>query len=137
MIYNEKYNRYIDNDFVIYRMNKEGKLIQVKPSINNCGYEFICYKGHEIVYVHRLVYEAFNGEIPDGLEIDHIDRNKHNNNPDNLRLVTRSENMTNIIRSEFGTKFREHFRIQGSITKHKDYNIERSWYYRNKKCRWE
>ena len=95
MIYNEKYNRYIDNDCVIYRKNKEGKLVQVKPSVNNCGYEFICYDVHKIVYVHKLVYETFKGEIPEGLEIDHIDRNKLNNNPDNLRVVTRSENMKN------------------------------------------
>lgn len=95
MIYNEKYNRYIDNDGVIYRKNKEGKLVQVKPSVNNCGYEFICYAAHSIVYVHKLVYETFKGEIPEGLEIDHIDRNKLNNNPDNLRVVTRSENIKN------------------------------------------
>lgn len=95
MVYIEKYNRYIDNDCVIYRKNKEGKLVQVKPSVNNCGYEFICYAAHSIVYVHKLVYETFKGEIPEGLEIDHIDRNKLNNNPDNLRVVTRSENMKN------------------------------------------
>lgn len=47
MKYIEKYNRYIDDDLVIYRMNKEGKLIQVKPSINNCGYEFICSKNRK------------------------------------------------------------------------------------------
>ena len=137
MIYNEKYNRFIDNDYVIYRMNTKGKLVQVKPSINNCGYEFICYKDHRIVLIHRLVYETFNGEIPEGLEIDHIDRNKHNNKPENLRLVTRSENMANRTRSDFAIKFREHFGVQGILTKHKDYNAERSWYYRNKKCRWE
>jgi hypothetical protein len=106
MKYVEKYNRYIDDDCVIYRFRKgNGKFVQVKPSINNCGYEFICYKEHSIVYVHRLVYEAFKGEIPEGLEIDHIDRNKHNNSPDNLRLVTRSENLRNTDRK--GTKLTE------------------------------
>ena len=138
MIYIEKYNRYIDNDCVIYRMNKEGKLVQVKPSINNCGYEFICYKDHKIVYVHRLVYESFKGEIPEGLEIDHFNRDKHNNNPDNLRLVTRAENVINTTRSEFGRKFKEHIGIQGRITEHPEYEKERRWYYsHNKKCRWE
>jgi DNA-directed RNA polymerase specialized sigma subunit len=35
------------------------------------------------------------GEIPKGYEIDHIDRNRHNNYPENLRLVTKSENNQN------------------------------------------
>jgi len=44
-------------------------------------------------YVHRLVWESFNGTIKDGYEIDHIDENKANNSLENLRLVTRHENM--------------------------------------------
>ena len=47
-------------------------------------------------YVHRLVWEAFNGPIPDGFEIDHVDENKANNSLNNLRLVTRTENMKKI-----------------------------------------
>lgn len=149
MKYVEKYNRYIDDDCVIYRFRKgNGKFVQVKPSINNCGYEFICYKANKIVYVHRLVYEAFKGEIPEEFEIDHIDRNKHNNNPDNLRLVTRSENMSNrdykpplITKySDFAKKFREHYGIKNNeyIINHPDYFKEKRWYNRhNKKCRWE
>ena len=45
---------------------------------------------------HRLVYEVYNGEIPKGMLIDHIDNNTTNNNIDNLRLATRSENACNI-----------------------------------------
>ncbi len=142
MKYIEKYNRYIDNDCVIYRMNKEGKLIQVKPSINNCGYEFICYASSRIVLVHRLVYEAFKGEIPEGLEIDHFNRNKHNNNPDNLRLVTHAENMRNrnmkskIASTDFGIKFKEHFKTTRTDSPNLYY---REWRYckKHKKCRWE
>lgn len=36
-----------------------------------------------------------NGPIPDGLFIDHIDRDKRNNRIENLRLVTWSENQRN------------------------------------------
>lgn len=97
MKYIEKYNRYIDDDLVIYRINKEGKLIQVKPSVNNCGYEFICYSVKSIVLVHRLVYEAFNGQIPEGMEIDHINTIKTDNRPENLRCVTKKENMNNPL----------------------------------------
>jgi hypothetical protein len=34
----------------------------------------------KLQYVHRLVYTHFVGEIPEGLEIDHIDGNPRNNN---------------------------------------------------------
>lgn len=43
--------------------------------------------------VHRLVYEAFNGKIPDGYTIDHIDQNPLNNNIDNLQCITKQENI--------------------------------------------
>lgn len=142
MKYVEKYNRYIDNDCVIYRKNREEKLVQVKPSTNNSGYEFICYKRRSIVLVHRLVYEAFKGKIPEGLEIDHIDRNKHNNNPDNLRVVTKSENCKNRVfcaysRSEFGKKFVARFGFSKKGNPNL-YEKELHWYHNhNKKCRWE
>ena len=37
--------------------------------------------------VHRIVWELFNGEIPKGMQIDHIDRDTLNNSLSNLRLV--------------------------------------------------
>lgn len=37
--------------------------------------------------VHQLVYNAWVGEVPDGMVIDHIDRNRHNNSVENLRAV--------------------------------------------------
>lgn len=58
-------------------------------------------------YVHRLVYEAYMGPIPENLEVDHIDENPHNNNLDNLRLVTRKQNTRNYFRKEKGFLFSE------------------------------
>lgn len=45
--------------------------------------------------VHRLVYRTYKGDIPVGMVIDHIDGNTRNNNIDNLRCVTISENCRN------------------------------------------
>lgn len=45
--------------------------------------------------VHRLVYEAFNGKIPEGKQIDHINRNREDNRVENLRAVTPRENIHN------------------------------------------
>lgn len=44
---------------------------------------------------HRLVYEAFIGEIPQELEIDHINTIRSDNRVENLRVVTHKENMNN------------------------------------------
>lgn len=46
--------------------------------------------------VHRVVWFIHNGPIPEGMEIDHLDRVKLNNSIENLRLVTRSGNCHNI-----------------------------------------
>lgn len=46
-------------------------------------------------FVHRLVWLAFCGETPEGLELDHIDNNSLNDALTNLRVVTRSQNQAN------------------------------------------
>lgn len=43
--------------------------------------------------VHRLVYEAFKGVIPEGMHINHLDCDRSNNVLDNLQVVTPRENV--------------------------------------------
>lgn len=44
--------------------------------------------------IHRIVATAFHGEAPSpGHVVDHIDTNRHNNRVENLRWVTRLENI--------------------------------------------
>lgn len=46
--------------------------------------------------VHRLICEAFHGACPpDKPEVDHINRNRSDNRPENLRWCSRSENCHN------------------------------------------
>lgn len=45
--------------------------------------------------MHRLEYEAFIGEIPEGFEIDHIDSNPQNNVLSNIRACSHTENSNN------------------------------------------
>jgi len=46
--------------------------------------------------IHRMIWEYFNGKIPEKMEIDHENRIKRDNRIKNLRTCTRSENSMNI-----------------------------------------
>lgn len=81
----------------------------------NCnGYRSIYYKG-KAYFVHRLVVEAFIGPISEGLEVDHIDRNRSNNTVTNLRIVTSSQNARNRA---------DHDRIEARGGTHKYENLK-------------
>lgn len=76
---------------------KHPKIIERKHVSLGNTYERIfcrsCIGVSKSIYVHRLVWLAFMGEVPHGLQIDHIDQNIHNNRLDNLQVVTQSENI--------------------------------------------
>lgn len=147
MIYNKKYNRWVSKDGLVYRYDsKQDKLILCKQSKLKSGYNTLKLN-QKMVYVHRLVWETYNGEIQDGYVIDHLDTNKDNNSLKNLSCVTPKSNRNNPltlehssrskIRSEFGRKFFEHY----GFSRYKNvslYEKERYWYLtHNNTCRWE
>ena len=48
---------------------------------------------HHCIPLARLIYAWFYGEVPEGMEIDHIDNDPFNNNIDNLQIVSVEENL--------------------------------------------
>lgn len=61
---------------------------------NAKGYWHVVY--NKISYkAHRVVWKIHNGEIPAGMHVDHIDRNKSNNCIENLRVVSSTVNKRN------------------------------------------
>lgn len=61
-------------------------------SIRHSGYGCLGVDG-KTVYAHRWAWEAANGPIPPGLDIDHLCRNRACVNPTHLEPVTRQENI--------------------------------------------
>ena len=85
----------IDTNGNIYRDGKK-----MSPVNNGIGYYQIKLRRNKKrypVYVHRLVWETFNGPIPEGYEINHIDHDKSNNTLENLELVTHRDNLKKAV----------------------------------------
>jgi hypothetical protein len=61
---------------------------------NTAGYRVYVYNGRKFG-VHQLVAKAFHGPPPPGMSVDHIDRDKSNNNESNLRYATASQQAIN------------------------------------------
>lgn len=66
-----------------------------EKATSNSGYLTVYYNGRN-TFVHRIVYFLAHGEIPDGMFVDHINRNRTDNRIENLRLVTRAANNQNL-----------------------------------------
>ena len=69
----------------IIKLEKSGKYLRFTGNYNLDKKHFL---------VHRVVWEVFNREIPEGFVINHIDNDGNNNNLKNLELVTQAENLS-------------------------------------------
>lgn len=65
-------------------------------AVKDNGYGVTSYKGRQW-YVHRLVWTIARGDIPKGLQMDHLCRVRNCCNPAHLEPVTQREN---LIRGE-------------------------------------
>ena len=59
------------------------------------GYLYFSPTRYKRKRLHRFIWECFFGEIPEGMQIDHINHNRLDNRLCNLRLVTPTENCRN------------------------------------------
>lgn len=66
-------------------------------TINSKGYIKIQLNG-KMYSAHRLIYQIIHSIdiLPTDIQIDHIDGDKQNNNPSNLRLATNQDNQRNV-----------------------------------------
>lgn len=87
-------DRYVNNRYGNGLSFRKSKILSY--SINSFGYYGVslCKNGKVKSFrVHRLVWEAFNGKIPNGMQINHLDEKPENNRLENLELVTPKENI--------------------------------------------
>lgn len=92
-----KGNRYcVRDNGAVFRFPKDS----MKPRPNDNKWTFgklnnrTGYLGIASVFIHRIVATAYHGEPPTkDYFVDHIDTNRQNNRPENLRWVTRLENI--------------------------------------------
>ena len=90
----------INGDGTIFRNVKSKKqskiVLDLHHSAKGYYYVWVCLKKKvKRLPIARLVAECWLGDKPDGYEIDHIDRNSHNNDYRNLRYASKSEQMKN------------------------------------------
>lgn len=86
----------------LYSISDDGRIYShisekfLKPGVNHSGYLYVGLRKERRVknhFVHRLVITVVKGLIiPNGFEVDHIDRDKSNNHPENLRVLSHHEN---------------------------------------------
>lgn len=72
----------------------------LRPGSNVAGYQIVALHKDGTQHtktVHRLVWEAFNGPMPDDMEVNHINGVKADNQLANLEMVTSSENKTHAL----------------------------------------
>lgn len=90
-----------------YYGNKDKKH-ELKQHITK-GYACVCfhYNGEfKNKYVHRLIWEAFNGPIPEGMQVNHKNEIKTDNRLCNLEICTSKYN------NNYGTKIERQIKSQ-------------------------
>lgn len=83
------------NWFGEIRSKKTGRIL--KQRMDKRGRLTIQLMGKNFT-VSRLVAEAFIGDIPEGMDVMHLDGNKTNNRCDNLEICTRKETIRHGIK---------------------------------------
>ena len=89
----------IDGYEETYAVSDEGEVIsyrKLKPRENNSGYlcVVLCKENEKPKqhFIHRLVAKAFISNPDDLPQVNHKDKDRHNNNADNLEWCTPTDN---------------------------------------------
>ena len=103
----------VNENGTIFRNVKSKKQLKIKLDYHHSekGYYMSMVRNRSInggkskrIMIHRIVAECWLGDCPLDYEVDHIDRNSHNNDFRNLRYVSKSGQMKNRDHSNISKK---------------------------------
>ena len=75
---------------------------KVAGTLGNDGYVRVIL-GRKSYLMHRIIWTLAHGDIPNDMHIDHINHNRSDNSLNNLRIVSKKENLKNKSRSSRNT----------------------------------
>ena len=114
--YKGKYVVDDSGNIISYAYSKQRKLKPQRASQSKKGYFQVRlfneeYPNGRLQYVHRLVWETFKGEIPEGQEIDHKDGDTKNNSIENLQVISPRDNKLKYYKGKdtFWRDYRDEF----------------------------
>ena len=96
MTQTELHERFVYAEGILYHKHSVGNLKagSVAGHLHHSGYLHVRVNGiHNTV--HNVIWMMHFGAIPEGYEVDHIDRVRSNNLISNLRLATRQQQCAN------------------------------------------
>lgn len=105
LIYKDQITNYNISEFGDVINYKTGHILT--PNINTNGRKYVCITINGVCYtetIHRLVYLAFYGDIPDDMTINHKNEDFLDNYYKNLELMTRGNNTKEYLKNNGGTK---------------------------------
>jgi hypothetical protein len=90
----------------IHTLSRTGRLIKIPEIradiVGGKGYRIVNCGKNDRVFAHKLVWTVLVGKIPTGMEINHLNGDKADNNPCNLELTTRGGNIQHAY--DFGLR---------------------------------
>jgi len=95
------FNLFVTNIGNVLAYSQAGFLYKKSPFTEEKRYQTI--KSPRNLYVHRLVATGFLGLPEKGMEVNHKDGNKTNNNVVNLEWLTRTENVRHAFANDLVT----------------------------------